>query len=167
MNKITYAIILLVMLALPNVASAQRTNTSETNPTPTTEVTRSPRSSTSTLRGEDEWQWESSREFLAATRLDLDGADADLMAYLMTDPDVLEDTVDMDYEAEIELPRTIRECYGAEMSDRYMTIYFIACPDGDYLNMIIGTDLDDAIDIAEQMQDGDVPIAPRGYKVTS
>lgn len=162
-------ILLAGALALTSAAStgAQRTNTIEVTPTPTERPVRHERDSSRSskrLAGAGQWEWTTGTHHLAAVRMDMDGGDADLAVYMMSEPDLIEDRLDMDYEASLSLPRTLRDCEGVEMSEGRLTVYLVFCPDGDYVNMSMGTDEDDVIDVAEQMQDGKIPVAPRGYR---
>lgn len=118
-----------------------------------------------TLTGEAEWNWESRNDYLSASRKDM-GDDADFYMILLDDEEMIEEATGMTYEDDIKLPRSMRECIGAEVATpgSYYSAFLIVCPDGDYLNLVVGTNEDDVIDVAEQMNDGKKPVPPVAYK---
>lgn len=165
-NTTTRSIIMTIALLLgmlsPAVAYAQKGNSSETNPTPTAEVTRRERESSQTrLRGEGEWGWINyeSGDYMAAIRYDMESSfAAEYMVDMFGDPDMLENELDMYYEDDFRVSGQ-RDCEGVEMYDpgSDTTVFIAICPDGRYVNLVMGTDKSDVIDAIGDMQDGYVP----------
>lgn len=170
-NKVT-TLVLAGALALTSagVATAQR-NSSETHPSPTSEVTRSERGATkerrAKVRGEGEWMFinYSNFEILSAFRMDM-GSErfAEVMVDEFSDPDMIEDNLEAEYEGTFRVPRDLGYCEGVELynTDNDVMLYSVACADGEYINFAVGTDKEDTIDAITDMQDGFVP-APDGY----
>lgn len=141
------------------------TNTSETG------ITRTPHESMDNAskdqrlpRGDGEWAFESTRgfEYLAAMRMDAESAGtADMLVSMLTDPDLIEDEMDAEYVDSFRI-RGDRDCEGVELDMDGLPIYMVVCADGRYLHMVLGTNEDDVIDAALDMQDGYIP-APVGY----
>lgn len=150
--------------------SAQR-NSSETNPTPTTEATRSQRSSKpkgEKMRGEGEWVFANytSLDVLASFRMDMESESlAEVTVDYFADPDMVENNLDVYYEGSFRVPSPLGYCEGIEWYDPEpeMTMFAITCADGKYVNFAAGTDKHDVIDAMTMMQDGFVPEI-EGYK---
>lgn len=145
-------------------AGAQSGNTSETNTGHG--ITRTSRSQgQETLRGEGEWAWVnySTYDLLMVTRIDMETeSSAELAIDLSINGGLLEDSgFDVDGTFRI---RDIDGCEGVNVSIDGMDAYIVLCQDGEFVNMVLGTDKQDALDTAETMQDGYEPEAPRGYQ---
>lgn len=156
-----------MMLGLLTAADAHawQANSSETQ-TPTPTITRTEREGRQArLRGEGEWTFESRSgwDVVIASRFDTEGSDAELVVRLMADGDLIEDSTDLYYEGSFRVPREYGTCEGLLLDDGSVSVYAVVCADGDYVNMVLGTEEDAVLDVAEQMQDGDMPLAPRGY----
>lgn len=152
----------LALTATPALADRMDTqhNSSETG------ITRTERKSSSEkLRGEGEWMFESTSGFdvMMAMRLDMDDDElAEMVVDLMGDPDLLESEMDVRYEGSFRV-RGMGYCEGVEVSTSGIPLYMITCADGEYVNTVMATDKDDALDAMEDMQDGNVPEAD-GYR---
>lgn len=117
------------------------------------------------LRGEGEWMWlnYSSFDLLLVSRIDFDSASgANFGAMMMIDGGLLEDA-GFEFEGTFRI-RDIDGCDGIRASLDGQMLYIAICVDGKYVSMIGGTDKDVVLDIAEQVQDGYEPVAPRGYE---
>lgn len=167
-HKITTTILAASLALTSATALGQRINTSETHPNPTPEVTRTERGSTQDERlprGDGEWAFESERGFnyLAAMRMDADSAGvADMLVGMVTDPDLIEEEMDAVYVDSFRI-RGERDCEGVELDMDGMAIFMVACADGRFVNIVMGTDEDDVIEAVLDMQDGYVP-SPVGYR---
>ena len=166
-HKITTTV-LAASLALTSATAVAQRNSSETQYTPTPEVTRTERGSTTQdqrlPRGDGEWTFESTRgfEYLAAMRMDAESAGtADMLVTMLTDPDLIEDEMDAEYVDSFRI-RGDRDCEGVELDMDGFAVFMVACADGRFVNIVIGTDEDDVIDAALTMQDGYVP-SVEGY----
>ena len=117
------------------------------------------------LRGEGEWMWlnYSSFDMLLVSRIDFDSASgANFGAMMMIDGGLLEDA-GFEFEGTFRI-RDIDGCDGIRASLDGQMLYIAICVDGKYVSMIGGTDKDVVLDIAQQVQDGYEPVAPRGYE---
>ena len=117
------------------------------------------------LRGEGEWMWlnYSSFDLLLVSRIDFDSASGAKFAKgMMADGGILEGA-GFEFEGTFRI-RDIDGCDGIRASLDGQVLYIAMCVDGKYVTLIGGTDRDVVLDIAEQMQDGYEPVAPRGYE---
>lgn len=168
-SKIT-TLLLAGTLAFTSASAVAQRNSSETNPTP--EVTRNDRSGSSTrqdrLRGDDEWVFvnEDDMEFLGAFRMDMESDSlAELMVDMVSDPEMFESELDFYYEGSLRVDREYGYCEGVEAydPDSDLTMFMVVCADDTYVNMVMGTNEDDALEAMGHMQDGYVPHV-RGYE---
>lgn len=117
------------------------------------------------LRGEGEWMWlnYSSFDMLLVSRIDFGSASgAKFATTMMVDGGILEDA-GFEFEGTFRI-RDIDGCDGIRASLDGQMLYIAICVDGKYVSMIGGTDKDVVLDIADQVQDGYEPVAPRGYE---
>lgn len=161
-RKVIITAAIMAGLLAPVPALAQKGNSSEVNPTPTTEVTRNERgSSQERLRGEVDFTLVNYRsdDYLGGFRMDMDTErTAEFTVDMFSDPEMIEDNLDLYYEDDFRV-RGIGYCTGVELyePETGMTLYAVACADDEYVNFVMGTNKADVLDGIGQMQDGYVP----------
>lgn len=166
-SKIAATIGATVVLALTgtvgNVSETGHVNTSRT------EITRTPRTGsaeTVKVRAGDDLVYtnESTWDFLAVTRMDVESSDAAVMVVGMLDSDyVLGDLNGFEYDGTFRV-RNAGECKGVEGTMDGTPIYLMACADGRYVTLILTTDKAVGINVLQQVYEDGAFTVPAGFE---
>ena len=154
--------VLAASLALTAAMPAVAQNTSETG-----RGSRSPITATDTtrVRGEMERVYLNygTGDVIGFMRMDMGSrSNAKMMVDMFRSPEFVGSQMDLDIRSGFTV-RGMGTCAGVRGVDGRVSMYIVVCQDGNYVNTVMATDKDDALDVMEAVQlDGEL-VLPRGY----
>lgn len=166
-TKIAVAIGATVVLALTgtvgNVSETGHVNASNTG---ITRTTREGSAETVKVRAGDDLVYtnDSTWDFLAITRMDMESSGTAEMVVGMLDSDYMLGEMDgFEYEGTFRI-RNAGECNGVEGTMDGIEAYLMACADGRYVTLVLATDKSVGIEVLQEIYEDGAFTVPAGYE---